>query len=83
MSKVTERTAKQVEIAANVGIVVIALLAVAIWAKGGFPRQPESRHTVAIGSKLPLRNVNWQGNGKSMVFALSTTCHFCTESAGF
>jgi hypothetical protein len=30
-----------------------------------------------------LKTVDWQANGKSMVLALSTTCHFCTESASF
>jgi hypothetical protein len=77
------KTAKKVEVAANVGIVIVALLVVAFWAKGGLSRQAESRHNIPIGSKLSLKTVNWHANGKSMVLALSTTCHFCTESAGF
>jgi hypothetical protein len=78
-----EKTAKKVEVAANVGIIIVVLLAVAFWAKGGLSRQSESQHNIPIGSKLSLKTVNWQANGKSMVLALSTTCHFCTESAGF
>jgi|SRR5882724_77850 hypothetical protein len=78
-----EKTAKKVEVAANVGIIIVVLLAVAFWAKGGLSRQAESQHNIPIGSKLSLKTVNWQANGKSMVFALSTTCHFCTESASF
>jgi thioredoxin-related protein len=36
-----------------------------------------------IGSRVDLRDVNWQKNGRTLVLALSTSCHFCSESADF
>jgi len=41
------------------------------------------QQTIAAGMKLPLKDVRWQESGKTIVLALSTTCHYCTESAGF
>jgi hypothetical protein len=39
--------------------------------------------TIAAGTKLPLKNASWQSGDKTIVLAISTTCHFCTDSADF
>lgn len=36
-----------------------------------------------VGKNLPLENVNWKENKKTLVFYISTTCHFCNESVPF
>jgi peroxiredoxin len=75
--------AKKIELAANIGIVITAVLVVIFFVRNYTQRQNDPQHTVALGSKFALKNVNWQANDKNLVFAVSTTCHFCTESAGF
>jgi peroxiredoxin len=35
------------------------------------------------GTKLSLPDVEWPHAERTVVLALSTTCHFCTESAAF
>lgn len=37
---------------------------------------------IPLGQKVPLDGVHWE-TGKTLVFALSTGCHFCTASAPF
>lgn len=77
-----ERVAKRVELVANVGIVIVALLAATLFVRNylGHQSKPQS---IAIGSKVKLKDVNWKANRKTLVLALSTNCHFCTESAPF
>jgi hypothetical protein len=74
--------AKKVELAANVAIILAAVVfsVVAVMHYTTHLRQPQQ---ISVGKKFPLQNVNWQNNKKTIVFALSTNCHFCSESAGF
>ena len=78
-----EKMAKKIEVAANVAIIIVALAVVSILVKNYMTKRGETRAVISTGTKFALKDVSWQGNGKSVVFALSTTCHFCTESAGF
>lgn len=75
--------AKKIELAANIGIVITAVLVVILFVRNYTHRQSDTERTVALGSKFGLKNVNWQANNKNLVLAVSTTCHFCTESAPF
>lgn len=77
------RVAKSIEVAANIGLVVVALLAVGFFVKGQVTRSPEPHQIVPIGSKFEIKNVDWGMSRETVVLALSTTCHFCTESAPF
>lgn len=79
----TNKTAKRIEIAANVAIVIVALAAISIFARNFWARPAQPHHTIATGTKFDLKDENWQTSRKSVVLALSTTCRFCTESAGF
>jgi thioredoxin-related protein len=42
-----------------------------------------SRQQVETGKKINLSEVDWQKNRQTLLLVLSTTCHFCTESAPF
>lgn len=77
-----ERVAKKVELVANIGIVIVALLAAVLFVRNYLGRSPKPQ-TISIGSKVKLKDVNWRANRKTLVLALSTNCHFCTESAPF
>lgn len=74
---------KKIEMAANIGIVITAVLVVILFVRNYTHRQSDPDRTVALGSKFALKNVNWQANDKTLVLGVSTTCHFCTESAPF
>ena len=75
--------AKKIELAANIGIVIVAVLAIILFIRNYTQRQGDLQRTVALGSKFALKNVDWKAADKNLVFAVSTTCHFCTESAPF
>lgn len=42
-----------------------------------------SRRTPQPGTKISLPGVDWSKSTRTIVLALSTTCHFCSESAPF
>jgi peroxiredoxin len=75
--------AKKIELAANIGIVITAILVGILFVKNYWQPQTGTQRTVALGSKFALKDVSWQANDKNLVLAVSTTCHFCTESAPF
>ena len=85
MSESTEKrgAAKKLELAANIGIVITAILVAILFVKNYTHKQVDTQRTVALGSKFALKNVNWQTSDKNLVFAVSTTCHYCSESAAF
>jgi len=76
---------RKLETAANIAIIVVAiLLGAVIIQKYLLPSssQPERVQPV-IGKQMNLSDVNWASQPKTLVLALSTTCHFCNESAPF
>jgi len=36
-----------------------------------------------VGKIMPLENIDWKNNKKTLVLYISTTCHFCDESSPF
>lgn len=42
-----------------------------------------SRRTPQPGTKISLPGIDWSKTTRTIVLALSTTCHFCSESAPF
>ena len=38
---------------------------------------------ITAGSRFVINEVNWSDNEMTLVFALSTQCHYCNESAEF
>lgn len=73
--------ARKIETAANIAIVIaaIAIVFVAVRHYTGNRIPPR----ISTGAKFGVQSINWQESKKNIVLGLSTTCHFCTESAGF
>ncbi|HEX8282260.1 MAG TPA: hypothetical protein VF588_02855 [Pyrinomonadaceae bacterium] len=79
---------KKIEVAANVAILVVALLLGVVLVKRYLlpspPPVPQSEEQrLKPGDKLALADVDWGRSKKTLVMVLSTNCHFCTESAPF
>jgi len=80
----TTRFARIVEVVANIAIVVVAVVVVGVVAKQYFWRTTSpTRPGVAAGTKLAVANVDWEQNGATLIVALQSGCHFCSESAPF
>lgn len=79
---------KKIELVANVAIIAVAILLGAVLTKSFFfsrsqvQRQPPTQ-AIQPGAHLSLPGVDWKANDRTLVLALSTQCHFCTESAPF
>jgi thiol-disulfide isomerase/thioredoxin len=79
---------KRIELAANLAIIVVAILLGVVLVRNYFIRspsaiQPSRTAQVEDGMKLSLSGVDWTASKQTLVMALSTKCHFCTESAPF
>jgi thioredoxin-related protein len=75
--------AKKLELAANIGIVITAIFVGILFFRSYGRSRPDTERVIALGTKFALKNVDWQANDKNLVFAVSTTCHYCTDSADF
>jgi len=73
---------KQLENLANAAMLVTGILLSVILVKQFLLPKPQAARTVQ-GTNVSLAGVDWSKNGKTLVMALSTKCHFCTESAPF
>lgn len=76
---------KKLETVANIAIVLVALIASAVLVRnyllsGPGPGLPPQ---IAVGEKFPLADVDWKGNGNTLVLALAPGCDSCSESAPF
>jgi hypothetical protein len=83
-------TPGKLEMAANAATIVAALLISIVLIKVYLlPTAPTRKglaaSPVAVGTDMNERlpGVDWQKNRHTLVLALSTKCHFCTESAPF
>jgi hypothetical protein len=78
--------ARKLEIATNIAILIVATLATVVLARNFlFPRTTNGERppSVAVGTTLSVPGFDWRANGTTVVLALSTNCHFCSESAPF
>jgi hypothetical protein len=80
----------KLESLANVTTIVVSLLLSIVLVKvfllpGGRPAASAARPQVAEGTSLKgaLPGVDWGTNDRTLVLAISTKCHFCTDSAPF
>lgn len=83
----------KIETAANIATIVVAGLLSVVLVKTYFipaswlskPLTPPAADVTGAGTHLSdqLPGVEWNKNGQTVVLALSTQCHFCTESAPF
>jgi hypothetical protein len=79
---------KRIEVVSNVATIIVAVLLSFVLVREFVlprPHPAPGAAGVAVGSNLQraLPGVSWSKNGETLVFALSTQCHFCTESAPF
>jgi hypothetical protein len=86
---------KKVELAANISIILLAVMTGVTLYKTHLSADPPknanptisgsgiTKPSTFIGSKVNLSGVNWKVNGQTVLLALSTTCHFCSESTPF
>jgi hypothetical protein len=75
---------KRLEVLVNIAIlcafVAVAALAVPRFWHGVYsPGVPVPE----AGENVSLSGVDWSKSDRNLVLALSTTCHFCSESADF
>jgi hypothetical protein len=75
--------AKRIEIATNVAILCAFLLVAALAAKRLWEPSSPKPGAPSIGAKVSLHGVDWSTSNQNLVLALSTGCHFCSESADF
>lgn|SRR2546425_2633802 len=86
---------KKIELIANLTIIIVAsLLAVVLIKDHLLTRAPvgasrsvsqprESENQTANGTNLSSLDVDWKQSKQTLVLAISSTCHFCSESAPF
>jgi thioredoxin-related protein len=88
---------KKIELVANIAILVVACLLGIVLVKNylltkpseliettindsaGSKRQP----SIKIGQQLTIADIKFPTRGQTLILAISSTCHFCTESAPF
>jgi thioredoxin-related protein len=77
---------RRIEAAANVGIIVVAIVVCAAAVKY-FRAKPSSSQTqtpaIAAGTRINLRSEDWARNRQTLLLALSTNCKYCSASAEF
>lgn len=82
----------KVEVAANLSIIVVAVLLCVVLVKSYVIPAPAqqaagepagTRGVIKRGDAVAVSGVDWQKNGKTLLLVLSTTCHFCTQSGPF
>lgn len=77
---------KKTELLANVAIIVVAVLLGSVLVKRYLLPQapsPQAQSRIQPGTKLLVPGVEWDKNNRTLLLVLSTSCHFCTESAPF
>lgn len=76
---------KKLDIVTNIALVIVAVIASAVLvrnyllSRAGRDLPPQ----IAVGEKLSLTGVDWQGYGATLVLALAPGCDSCSESAPF
>jgi hypothetical protein len=78
------RWIKRLEVAVNVAILSAFIMVAALAAQWfWYVRATSGASDPKVGTKLSLVGVDWSKSDRNLVLALSSTCHFCTESAEF
>src|SRR5215510_10035135 len=80
-----ERSSKSLrrflEVSANLGIVIVALIIVGNFVESKW-RTKRDLDTIKAGSQVSLSGVKWE-DGTTLVLALQKGCRYCDESAPF
>jgi hypothetical protein len=80
----------RIETVANIATIGVAVVVSAVLIKvyllpAPTPRRPQVLAETGVGTSLKGRvpGVDWSRNGRTLVLAVSTQCHFCKESTPF
>jgi thioredoxin-related protein len=84
----SEKLTKRLEMGAYVAIIGMALVVTATLIPKlvgrYFPKSvTQAAPALKAGDRISVPNEDWEKNGKTLLLVLSTSCHFCTESAPF
>ena len=86
----TNKLIRGIETSANVAILIVTILLGTVLVRqllaGGTQTHTGAPQPGAVSdhdTKLTLPGVDWSESKRTLVLALSSTCHFCTESAPF
>jgi thioredoxin-related protein len=82
MKPTTGRIRRSVEIAANVAIILVAIVIVGSFVSSRF-RPKQTLTSPPVGSTVSLSRVNWEKNGTTLLMVLQEGCRYCDESAPF
>ena len=83
---------KVTEVAANIAIVLVAVLLAVVLVKNyllpapavpSVPAGPPAPAKIANGSKLSVPSISFPNSQPTLLLAVSDTCRFCTDSADF
>jgi len=80
--------ARTIEVVANVAIILVAIslgtVLISRTIRNYRPAIVVPANTAPVkDQKIQLPGVDWSKNEKTLVMAISSTCHFCSESAAF
>ena len=77
---------RKIELAANVAIIVVAVVLCAVLVKTYLlAPKPEAQpqQQSLVGARVSVPEVDWGGNGRTLLLVLQKGCRFCAESAPF
>jgi len=75
---------KKLEIAANLAVIVLAVVIGSVFLRDRFARPGPDPNEVKVGDQLPgLHAYNWKAHDRTLVLALRSGCHFCEASMPF
>jgi hypothetical protein len=85
---------KKLEIFTNIAVIITAVILCTVLVKkhllsskqppvavAASPSRLTSAPGINIGKRISIPGIDWNQHKRTLVLALSTTCHFCTESA--
>ena len=83
-AKSGSRLGQRLDILASISIIAVACLLFMVLVKDFvLPNRLEMPPRLKVGEKFPIPSAIVNSAGRVVVFALSTHCHFCSESAPF
>jgi len=76
---------KKLEAVTNVAVIIVAILSAVSLTKYLRSENTGRRAEpgITVGESIPLQGIDWRTSNGTLIMALATTCHFCTDSAPF
>jgi len=84
-----DRLTKRIEVGANIAIITVGVLLSLVIVQNYLIAKPSEGSSSsetgyqARNTRISLPDVDWRANGQTLVLAVSSACHFCTESGPF